>query len=163
MWSKWNNLAWFQNLMFSKKVENVRNKGFWDVRPRQNFWGKCSVRPNRTVRLENGRIVRPNRMFVWTLVQNALKMVVLWQPKSYFGNSQFPHRTLIFSRSETHGSVEKCIFLRRMNSNFLMVFQTCRMMVPRSAEDNPGTILAIPSTSLVFRAIVYRPPNCLGI
>ena len=48
-------------------------------------------------------------------------MVVLWQPKSYFGNSQFPHRTLIFSRSETHGSVEKCIFLRRMNSNFLMV------------------------------------------
>ena len=56
-------------------------------------------------------------------VQNALKMVVGWQPKSssYFGNSQFPHRTLIFSRSETHGSVEKCIFLRRMNSNFLMV------------------------------------------
>ena len=46
-------------------------------------------------------------------VQNALKMVVGWQPKSssYFGNSQFPHRTLIFSRSETHGSVEKCIFL----------------------------------------------------
>ena len=46
---------------------------------------------------------------------------------------------------------------------FSLLFQTCRMMGPRSAEANPGTILAIPSTSLVFRGIVYRPPNCLGI